>query len=185
LGRRAVFLDRDGTINVEKGFVHRIKDFEFVDDAVRLIGRLNDAGFLVIVVTNQSGIARGLYTEDDVERLHRFVNGELQKGGARIDRFYYCPHHPEAPDPAYRKECVCRKPNPGMVHRAIGELDIDASGSFLVGDRLRDVCAGKRSGLFSILIREDEDVQDSTTCNEEPDLVVKTLAEAVSYILQH
>jgi D-glycero-D-manno-heptose 1,7-bisphosphate phosphatase len=182
-GRKAVFLDRDGTINVERGFVHRVEDFEFVDGAADLIGRLNRDGYLIVVVTNQSGVARGLYTEEDVEILHRHVNRELHRRKARIDRFYYCPHHPEAPDTVYRKDCACRKPNPGMLFQAMADLGIDPERSFLIGDRVRDICAGKRAGLTSLLISEGSQPDDTDACGEEPDLVVRSLREAVEYIL--
>jgi D-glycero-D-manno-heptose 1,7-bisphosphate phosphatase len=184
VGNRAVFLDRDGTINVEKGFVHREEDLEFVDGAAEALGCLNRAGYLVVVITNQSGVARGLYGEDDVHRLHRYMNAELGRRGAHVDRFYFCPHHPEAPDPAYRKDCECRKPNPGMVLRAMEELAIDRSPSYLIGDRLRDICAGKRAGVTSILIREREEQVDDTGCGERPDLVVTSLLKAVEFILK-
>ena len=184
MGNRAVFLDRDGTINVEKGFVHRREELEFVKGAAEALGSLNRAGYLVVVITNQSGVARGLYAEDDVKRLHRYMNDELMRAGARVDRFYYCPHHPESLDPAYRKDCECRKPKPGMVLRAMEELDIDPRSSYLIGDRARDICAGRRAGVMSILIREDENFQDETACDEQPDLVVKSLHDAVRFILK-
>ena len=181
---RAVFLDRDGTITVEKGFVHRTEDLEFVDSAAEMIGCLNRAGYLVVVVTNQSGVARGMYREEDVHRFHRYLNDELQRSGAHIDRFYYCPHLPEAPDPAYRKDCECRKPKPGMVLRAMEEMRIDPRSSYMIGDKARDICAGKKAGLTSILIHEDNDAVDTTWCDEDPDLVVRSLREAIDYILQ-
>jgi D-glycero-D-manno-heptose 1,7-bisphosphate phosphatase len=184
VGNRAVFLDRDGTINVEKGFVHRAEDLAFVDGAAEAIGSLNRAGYLVVVITNQSGVARGLYGEDDVHRLHRYMNAELMRSGAHVDRFYYCPHHPEAPDPAYRMDCECRKPKPGMVLRALGELGIDPRQSYLIGDKTRDICAGKRAGVVSILIRGHEDQPDETACDEQPDRVVTSLREAVEFILE-
>jgi D-glycero-D-manno-heptose 1,7-bisphosphate phosphatase len=183
--RKAVFLDRDGTINIDRGFIHRAEEFDFVEGAERLIRTLNDAGFLVVVVTNQSGVARGFYSEDDVMKLHAFIEDELQKAGAHIDRFYFCPHHPEAPLLQYKTDCACRKPKPGMVLRALDDLGIDPKKSYMVGDSARDICAGKRAGLTSIRISGDADPLDTTSCEEKPDLVVKSLEEAVSYITQH
>jgi D-glycero-D-manno-heptose 1,7-bisphosphate phosphatase len=182
-GKKAVFLDRDGTINVERGFVHRIEDFEFVDGAAELIGRLNREGYLVVVVTNQSGVARGLYTEEDVKVLHRYIDRELAKSEAHIDRFYYCPHHPEAPLSNYRKNCACRKPKPGLLLQAIAELDIDPEVSYMIGDRARDICAGKRAGIESLQIGEGEHLEGNDDCGEYPDLVVQNLREAVEHIL--
>jgi D-glycero-D-manno-heptose 1,7-bisphosphate phosphatase len=183
MSKSAVFFDRDGTLNIEKGFVHKREDFEFVDGAVDVIRRLREKGFLVVVVTNQSGIARGLYTEKDVKRLHNWINKELKKRGTFIDRFYFCPHHPEAPVRKYRRDCACRKPGPGMLLQAIEELKIDPHTSYMIGDKARDACAGKKAGITSILISGDEGAIGTTTCDEEPDAVVKSLREAAQYIL--
>jgi D-glycero-D-manno-heptose 1,7-bisphosphate phosphatase len=182
---KAVFLDRDGTINVDKGFVHRKEDFTFVDGAASAIGMLNRHEYKVVVVTNQSGVSRGIYTEEDVRKLHVYVNDELRKHGAHIDRFYFCPHHPEAPLKEYQCDCDCRKPKPGMVLQAIKDLDLDISTSYIVGDREWDISAGKRAGLTSILIRTDDSTFDNTICDEKPDMVVKSLHDAVQYILDH
>ena len=181
--RKAVFLDRDGTINIDKGFVHRIEDFEFIEGTKDLIKLLNHASFLVVVVTNQSGVARGYYSEEDVKKLHSFITSELQKVDAHIDRIYYCPHHPEASIPEYRIDCECRKPKPGMVFQAMKDLNIDPRMSYMIGDSARDICAGKKAGLTTILISVDEGATINTTsCDEKPDLVVKSLTEAVEYI---
>ncbi len=112
--RRAVFLDRDGTINQEREYLHRVEDFCFIDGAPRAIGLLNRAGFLVVVVTNQSGVARGYYAEEDVEALHRHIAAQLAAAGARVDSWLYCPHHPDARG-AYAVSCTCRKPLPRML----------------------------------------------------------------------
>jgi D-glycero-D-manno-heptose 1,7-bisphosphate phosphatase len=179
--RRGVFLDRDGTINRDRGFVHRPEDFEFVPKAAESIRRLNRKGFAVVVVTNQSGVGRGLYTEEDVENLHRYVNARLREEGARIDRFYFCPHHPGATLLEYRRRCACRKPEPGMILRAMRELDIGAEGSYLIGDMIRDIQAGNRAGVKTILIAEGE--SESGAPDSRPDYRVSSLAEAVSCLL--
>ena len=144
---KAVFLDRDGTLNVDKGYVYRIEDWEWIPGAIDAIVALKKAGFLVIVVTNQAGIARNYYTEADVANLHAWVNGELEKYGVAIDGFYYCPHHPE-----HGGACGCRKPMPGMLYAAKQDFDIDFSRSWLVGDKAGDVQAGLAAGVKSILV---------------------------------
>ena len=151
-GRRAVFLDRDGTINVDHGYVFRAGDFEFIPGAPEAIRRLKDAGYLVIVVTNQAGIARGLYGEDEVHELHLHLDRELERYGAAIDAYYYCPHHPEIGMEPYRRECACRKPLPGMLLQAAADFPLDLGGSFLVGDKLSDIEAGLAAGCTAILV---------------------------------
>jgi len=144
---KAVFLDRDGTLNVDKEYVHRIEDWEWIPGAIDAIVALRKAGFLVIVVTNQAGIARGYYTGADVANLHAWVNEELKSHDAAIDGFYYCPHHPE-----HSGECDCRKPMPGMLYEAKQDFDIDFSRSWLVGDKVGDIQAGLAAGVKSILV---------------------------------
>lgn len=148
----AVFLDRDGTINVEKKYVYKPEEIEFENGSLEAIAKLNSAGYKVIVITNQAGIARGYYTEEDVDRLHQWINSELAKYGAHIDRFYYCPHHPEHGIGIYKKICFCRKPRIGLIKQAINEFNINVQKSFLVGDRETDIYAGLAAGLKSILV---------------------------------
>lgn len=150
---RAVFLDRDGTINVERDYLHRVEDFEFIPDVPRSIKRLNDAGFLVVVVTNQSGVARGYYDERAVDSLHEHIQNLLAEQGARIDAFSLCPHHPTEGVGAYRIDCDCRKGAPGMLLQAARDHDIDLGRSFMVGDKLADVEAGIAAGCEPILVR--------------------------------
>ncbi len=150
---KAVFLDRDGTINVELEFLYRPEEFVFIPGAPQAIKLLNDAGFLVIVVTNQSGIARGYYDEAAVYRLHHHVDAELARFGARIDAYYFCPHHPEYGIGGYGTACECRKPRPGMLLRAAADLSLDLTVSFMIGDRLADVHAGLNAGCSSLLVR--------------------------------
>lgn len=152
-GRAAVFLDRDGTINVEKEYLHRPEEFEFVPGAPEAIRLLKEAGFLVVVVTNQSGVARGYYDEAAVHRLHRFVDRELAAAGTAIDAYYLCPHHPSHGIGPYRTECACRKPLPGMLLAAAGDLGIDLGRSWIVGDKGADVAAGLAAGCRPLLVR--------------------------------
>jgi len=150
---RAVFLDRDGTINVERAFLHRPEEFEFIPGAPEAIRLLNEAGFRIIVVTNQSGIARGYYDEAAVDRLHRHMDSELACRGATVDAYYFCPHHPDYGAGQYAIQCDCRKPLDGMLRRGAAEFSIDLSESFMIGDRLVDVEAGLNSGCRPIMVR--------------------------------
>lgn len=150
--QKAVFLDRDGTINVERDYLFRCEDFEFISGVPQAIKLLNDAGFLVVVVTNQSGVARGYYNEADVKSLHKFLQGQLTEYGAHVDAFYYCPHHPDKGNDPYLKKCSCRKGEPGMLLDAASDLGIDLSRSFIVGDKLDDVQAGLTAGCMPLLV---------------------------------
>lgn len=150
--RRAVFLDRDGTINIEKNYLHKIEDFEFISGAPEAIKKLKDAGFLVIVVSNQSGIARGYFDEQAVMMLHQHIQTLLKSYGTVIDAFYFCPHHPEEGLGDYKVDCDCRKGNPGMLLQAAKEYDIDLQNSFMVGDKLADIEVGERVGCKSLLV---------------------------------
>ncbi len=156
--KKAIFLDRDGTIIVDKGFVHKKEDLELLPGAVEAIKLAREAGFMVVVVTNQSGVARGYFTEEEVKNFNAHLNRVLGQRGARIDAFYYCPHHPEAPIPTYRKACLCRKPQPGLILQAARELDIDLSQSWTIGDSPRDVEAGRRAGCKTILLEKGKDL---------------------------
>jgi D-glycero-D-manno-heptose 1,7-bisphosphate phosphatase len=145
--RSAAFLDRDGVLNVDHGFVCKSRDFEWVAGAPDAIRYLNDAGYLTVVVTNQSGIARGYFTEPEFGALHHSIDERLREFGAWIDAVYFCPHLPDAPLPMYRIDCECRKPRPGMLLQAMRELDIDPLSSFLIGDKARDCAAAAAAGV--------------------------------------
>lgn len=151
-GRPAVFLDRDGTINVEKNYLHRIEDFEFIPGAPEAIRQLNQAGYLVLVVTNQSGVARGYFSLAEVDALHRHMVQRLAESGARIDGFYVCPHHPTAGQGIWRRDCSCRKGQPGLLLQAAAEHGIDLARSYMVGDKTADVEAGQRAGCSPLLV---------------------------------
>ena len=148
-----MFLDRDGTINEDVGHLDRrdrLRLYPYSVDAVRL---LNRAGFAVVVVTNQGGIARGLVEVSFVVELHAELRGRFAAGGADIERFYHCPHDPHATVPAYRTDCDCRKPAPGMVRRAASELGLDPTRSFLVGDKWSDIDLARAVGATPVLVR--------------------------------
>ncbi|HOI74059.1 MAG TPA: HAD family hydrolase [Syntrophales bacterium] len=152
-GQRAVFLDRDGTINEEVGYLDRIEKLRILPGAAEAIGMLNRAGMKVVVVTNQSGIARGFFDEAFVEETHRHLLDLLRGQRALIDAFYFCPHHPTEGLGAYRMDCACRKPRPGLLLRAAAEMGIALEDSFMVGDMPKDVEAGTRAGARGILVR--------------------------------
>ena len=149
--RQAVFFDRDGVLNVDHGYVYCQQDFEWMPGAIEAIRFLNNHSYQVFVITNQSGIARGFYKEEDVQLLHQFMNEELQKQGAHIDAFYYCPHHVDGTVAEYQKSCTCRKPKPGMIRRALEEWSLDNKHSFMIGDKPSDVEAAKAAGMAGYL----------------------------------
>lgn len=149
--RRAAFLDRDGVLNVDKGYVSRVDDFEWIAGAIEAVRRLNEAGYLVVVATNQSGIARQYYTEADFTALMAWMRRELVSRGARLDGVYHCPHHIDGSEVAFAIDCDCRKPKPGMLLRAIKDLDIDPKRSFLIGDKEADMEAANAAGVSGYL----------------------------------
>jgi D-glycero-D-manno-heptose 1,7-bisphosphate phosphatase len=150
--RPAAFLDRDGTLNEDTGYVHRIADFRWLPGSVDAIRRLNQAGYYVFVVTNQSGIARGLFDASAVEDLHHFMNDELGSVGAHIDDLRYCPHHPQAAVAAFRTACSCRKPAPGMLLDLMTHWPVVAEASIMIGDRERDAAAGRAAGVAAAVV---------------------------------
>lgn len=179
-GRRAVFLDRDGTLNVEKNYLFRPEEFEFIPGAAQAVKRLKEAGFLVVVVTNQSGVARGYYGEADVERLHHHVQQLLAAFDTRIDAFYFCPHHPAGGVDRYRIDCDCRKGRPGMLLQAARDLRIDLARSYMIGDKAADIEAGEAAGCTPILVRTGHGAEMEGHCS----LQAADLPEAVDLLLQ-
>lgn len=145
--RPAVFLDRDGVLNVDRGYLYKREDLEWMPGAIDAIKMLNDKGYLVFVVTNQSGIARGFFEEDDVYALHSYMAEEVERRNAVIHYFYFCPHHPEGMVEKYSKVCRCRKPLPGLIEQACQEWPIDLKASFLIGDMERDIEAANDAGI--------------------------------------
>ena len=187
-GRRAVFIDRDGTISEEVGYVNhpsRYRVFPYAAQAVKL---LNDAGWLAVLVTNQAGVARGYFKEDVIAAVHDLLARELGRGGARLDAVYYCPHHPTVGEPPYRLDCDCRKPRPGLVRRAVEEFDIDTAASWMVGDRYGDVEFARNAGVRPAFVlsgygRGEWEYQRAAW-RHEPELVADNLLEAVREILR-
>jgi D-glycero-D-manno-heptose 1,7-bisphosphate phosphatase len=186
--RRAVFIDRDGTISEEVGYVNhptRYRVFPFAAEAVRA---LNEAGWLAVLVTNQAGVARGYFAEDMISRVHAMLEQELRRGGARLDAIYYCPHHPSVGEPPYRLDCDCRKPKPGLIRRAAAEFDIDLARSWMIGDRYGDTELARNAGTRSALVLtgygRGEFEHQRAAWRHQPDLIAENLLEAVHEILR-
>ena len=184
--RRAVFIDRDGTISEEVGYINHPSRFRVFPYAAAAIKHLNDAGWLAIVVTNQAGVARGYFSEDMIQTVHAEMTKELENGGASLDAVYYCAHHPSVGDLPYRFDCDCRKPKPGLISRAARDFDIDLAGSWMVGDRYSDVELARNAGVQSMFVLSGygrgEWEHQRSTWTEQPDLVAENLLEAVRVI---
>ena len=184
--RRAVILDRDGTLIEDAGYLDRLDRLELFPYTVDSVRLLNRAGFAVVVATNQSGVARGIVEEAFVDTANAYISDRLAAAGARIDAWYYCPHHPDAVREAYRVRCDCRKPQPGMLHRAARELDVDLTRSFAVGDRLQDLEAGAAAGAQGILVRTGHGRTAEAAPRSGPVAAsVDNLIDAVAWILRH
>jgi len=182
---RAVFLDRDGTINREVHHLNRVEQLELLTGAAEAIRRLNAAGFAVVVVTNQAAVARGLLSEAGLTEIHAALATLLAAAGARLDAIYYCPHHPTAGAGALGVDCSCRKPKAGALHRAARELGVDLGRSFLVGDQRSDLEAGRAAGCRTLLVRTGYGAETETALGtaERPDHVASDLLEAAAWIL--
>jgi len=183
---RAVFLDRDGTMIEDVGYLDRLgrlKLFPYTIDSIRL---LNRAGFKVVVVTSQAGVANGVIPETFVKEAHDEISRLVELGGGRIDAYYYCPHSPSAVVDEYRRECDCRKPKPGMIHSAARDWSLDIRRSFVVGDRWRDIEMGQAAGAKGILVETGYGRTEATRrpAHIAPVPVAATLIEAVSLILE-
>jgi D-glycero-D-manno-heptose 1,7-bisphosphate phosphatase len=148
--RPAAFLDRDGVLNIDHGYAYRPEQLEWIEGAAEAVRLLNEAGYYVLVVTNQSGVARGFYNETDVRSLHAHMQEILSAHGAHIDAFYYCPHHPDGDIKSLAVQCRCRKPSPGMLEQAAREWPIDISASFLIGDRDHDMAAASAFNIRGV-----------------------------------
>lgn len=187
--RPAVFLDRDGTVNEQMGYINHISRFHLLPDAALAIKRLNDQGVPVVIVSNQSGLARGYFPPSLLDEVHDKMNSLLAQEGARVDGIYYCPHHPEAKEEKYRQACECRKPKTGMLVRAAKEMDLDLSRSFLVGDRWSDIKCAENAGCTSVLVLTgygQGDFQYIGPAHQiQPTHVAENLSKAVDYILEH
>ena len=186
--RRAVFMDRDGTISEEVGYVNHVSRYRVFAFAAEAVRRLNEAGRLAVLVTNQAGVARGYFREELIGEVHKVLAEELERGGARLDAVYYCPHHPSVGEPPYRFDCDCRKPRPGLLLRAADELGLDLSRCWMVGDRYSDTELARNAGVRSALVLtgygRGELEHQSHAWPHRPDLVAEDLLEAVKKIVQ-
>ncbi len=174
---KAVFLDRDGTINIERNYLYKISDFEYIDGVIEGLQMLVKAGYLLFIITNQSGIARGYYSEQEFLVLNEWMLADLREKGIPIAKVSYCPHLPEAINKSYQRECECRKPKLGMFYEIIINFNIDEKKSYAVGDKMRDVAIAGQSEITGILLCSD--------MGDEGGGIVKcgNLLEAARYII--
>lgn len=181
----AVFLDRDGVINEESDYLHDPKDLRLLPGAAEAIKRLNEGGIPVIVMSNQSGVARGLYPESHVGVLHEALAQDLKKEGAHIDRFYYCPHHPTAGRGKYKIICDCRKPMPGLPHQAAKDMSLNLKNCVMVGDKASDLAAGFAAGCRTILVLTGYGFKEWSEWKQlfKPSHISPDLADAVDWML--
>jgi D-glycero-D-manno-heptose 1,7-bisphosphate phosphatase len=184
----AIFMDRDGTLSREVGYVNHLSRFQLFPwsvDAVRLINR---SGLLAVVVTNQAGVARGYFPESLIQEVHGALRAAMESGGARLDGIYYCPHHPSAGQPPYRRECDCRKPRPGLLRRAAAELGIDLGRSYVIGDRHGDLALAWSVGAKGVLVRTGYGLGElawhAPHWPRQPEIVADQLLEAVDRVLE-
>jgi D-glycero-D-manno-heptose 1,7-bisphosphate phosphatase len=185
--KRAVFLDRDGTINVDVGYPRSYDQIEIYPYSYDAVGKIQAAGFLAVITTNQSGIGRGLLTEDELREIHRKMAAAFASRGIRLDGIYYCPHYDRSDIPAFRQNCACRKPGTGMALRAAEDLGIDLSRSYVIGDKVEDVLFGLNIGAKPVLVRTGFGRAAEQSLREKgfrPAAVAENLLEAVDWILQ-
>lgn len=179
---RAVFLDRDGTINEDVGYLSRLEDLKIYDNAAEAIRLIKEKGFLAIVITNQSGVARGFFDEDFIVTVHNKMNEYLQERGTSLDALYYCPHHPLYGNEQYRKECPCRKPRPGLLLKAAEDFDIDLKGSYVVGDMPRDMDIARRVGARGVMVKTG--YGKNVVATSKPVYIAEDLLDAARWIVQ-
>ena len=181
MSNKAVFLDRDGVINVDHGYVYQVDDFEFIDGVIEACRAIKAKGYKLVVITNQSGIARGYFSEDQFMQLTEWMDWSMADRGVDLDGIYYCPHHPEKGEGEYQQDCDCRKPKPGMINTAAKFLKLDLSQSFLVGDKTSDLQAGISAGIGqNILVSTGKAVTDEG--RELADHVVASLEDVVALL---
>ena len=187
MSRPAIFMDRDGTVSQEVGYVVHLDRYALLPRSTAAIRRINEAGMAAFVATNQSGIARGLFSEELVGAVHRRLQDWLAEGGARLDGIYYCPHHPREGKGEWTGPCECRKPRPGMLQRAAAEHDIDLARSYMIGDTGRDLGAGAAAGATPVLVLTGYGRGEREHLSErwpaQPAFVAEDLLEAVEWIL--
>ncbi|MFN8006580.1 MAG: HAD family hydrolase [Terriglobia bacterium] len=183
-----VFIDRDGTISEEVGYINHVSRFQVYPWSPDAIRSLNQIGLRAILVTNQAGVARGYFKESMIEEVHQKLRNELGKTGAFLDAIYYCPHHPSAGVPPYRMDCNCRKPKPGMLLRAASEFEIDLSQSYVIGDRYSDIELARNAGSKAIFVLSGYGLGEYEYQRQhwivQPDWIARDLQEATEIILR-
>jgi len=188
MSKRAVFIDRDGTLSDEIGYVNHVSRFRLLPRSAAAIKKLNEAGVPAVIVTNQAGVARGYFPEERIHEVHARMEELLVVEGAKLDGIYYCPHHPTAGEPPYRAECDCRKPKPGLLLCAANDLDLDLSGSYMIGDKFSDVELAHTAGCKGILVLtgygRGEWEYNRAEADVTPDFVAEDLLDAVEWILE-
>lgn len=185
-GIPGLFLDRDGVINVEKNYVYRISDFEFLPGIFDFCATARKLGFRLTVITNQAGIGRGYYTEADFQTLTEWMLRQFAARGILVERVYHCPYHPTAGIGAYRQESFDRKPNPGMINRAKNELGLDLAQSVLIGDKDSDIRAGRAAGVGHLIrLRQPVGATYSTAGEAAPTVEVDSLSKAAAWLEKH
>lgn len=188
MSRPAVFFDRDGTLSHEIGYVNHVSRFQPFSFAVDAIRAVNAANRLAVVVTNQAGVARGYFPESMIHEVNGVLKSRVESAGARLDGIYYCPHHPSAGEPPYRQDCDCRKPRPGMLHRAAKDLDINLAKSWVVGDRLGDLELAWSVGARACLVRTGYGIGEiehwMPGWKRKPDFVAENALEAALHIIE-
>jgi D-glycero-D-manno-heptose 1,7-bisphosphate phosphatase len=180
---KAVFLDRDGTVIEDIGYLSETSRIRILPGAAEAIRLLNDNGFKVIIVTNQAGVARGYFTESRANEINEKLRQLLAGQGSIVEKIYHCPHHIDGIVEKYKRECNCRKPNPGMIQQAARELDIDINNSFMIGDKSSDIVAGRRAGCRTIVIEGGIDYHELEVLPQPADHIATDLLEAVKWLL--
>lgn len=183
-----VFMDRDGTLSEEVGYINHLKRFWLYPYTAEAIRMLNRSDLKAVVVTNQAGVARGYFKEELIHQVHEKMRQDLKASGAFLDAIYYCPHHPSAGEPPYRQICECRKPKPGMIFRGARDLDIDLERSFMIGDRYSDVVLAHNAGVRSIMVLSGYGMGEYEYQRHhwvlQPDWVAQNLLEAAGIVLK-
>ncbi len=175
---KAIFLDRDGTVNNDPGYVHKVGDFGLLPGAAEGLKLLKKKGFKLFFITNQSGIGRGYYTEEDFHKFNNHVLAELKKEGIEIEKTHFCPHHPD-------EECDCRKPNPKIIRDVASEFDIDLKKSFTIGDHPSDMLLGKNAGIKTVYVLTGHGWKHLEKLKEKPDFIADNLLKAAEWIVEN
>jgi len=186
--RRAVFIDRDGTLSEEVGYINHPSRFLLFPYAAGAVKLLNDHEWLAVIITNQAGVARGYFDEAMIQTVHDNLKRDLQSAGARIDGIYYCAHHPSVGEPPYRQDCDCRKPKPGLIRRAATDLNIDVQQSWMIGDRYSDIELARNAGVRAALVLSGygrgEWENQRSSWQHQPDLIAENLFEAIASLTE-